>query len=326
MIVPKNTVLFKGVTKNSLEQRYEKPTWFSFDKEIADGYAKNHAMQNKDSELYQIELKDDLKLINILDFRFRFDFWNKCNMIFNENNTRDDRNIRALMPLGIPSLETLNTFCRETKDCNKFTKAWAELLGGHRCSSFEGDEWMVSVMRDFYKDKCDGYILPFNVPSCFHEGENFAREVCIFNPKAKIKTNTLIGIYKCKAQTGGGYLPRREQLTNKDWDKIEDEIYEDYKGPRNYEQFLKYKFDKMFKELSKKQYTSKHVPTTVILKPATTSNRKNTCKKLILYKCKALANLHRPNPRSLPSVRPASLRRWKNSEQSLVSKPQSSST
>lgn len=278
--ISKNTTLYKGVVKDSLNEKYKKSCWFSFDKDIADEYAKTYAIQKNESELYQIELQTNLKLINILDLKFRVDFWNKCTMLFNDNDTKDERKIKALIPLGIPDLETQNIFSRKTDTCNDYTKAWAKLVGGHRCSSFDTDEWMVKVMKDIYENKYDGYILPFNVPTCFHDNDHFAREICIFEPILKIKNSSLIQYYKYggKPKTGGSNkILRRDELTLEEWDKMSDELYEacGYTGPFEYkngirqavgyEKLLESKLNKMFNELPKEKLPDNYVPPTILL-------------------------------------------------------------
>jgi hypothetical protein len=99
---------------------------------------------------------------------------------------------------------------------------------------------MVAAMINIYQDEYDGYIQPSNVMTCFHDGNRFPREICMFKCQGKISNKvSLLGTFdKVKGEISGGYIKidknllRREEISFEDWRKAERDFVEaiGYKG------------------------------------------------------------------------------------------------
>ena len=223
IIIPKETILYKGIKGNDLVNKLNSSCWFAFDENVAESYAITYAESSIPSELFKFELKQEIKLINILSLKFKIDFWDRCNMLYTKNNLRDPIKSNALIALGIPNIDTQQLLMHNVVDCDDQTKAWGNLLGGHRCSSPIGDIELIRAMKDIYKEDYDGYVQIFNVPTCFHDGKDFPREICIFSCINRFDNITLIKQFIKKPLEGGSIINKnlldREELTIDDWRK-----------------------------------------------------------------------------------------------------------
>ena len=228
----KSTVLYKGVRENGLASKLSEPCWFATDCNVAKMYAITYLSNVQNSETYSFSLKRDLKLINLLSISFRMDFWDKCNT---QMEPEDPERIHCLVAIGICSLEDQQVVSKRVDDCDPMTRLKGNLIGGHRCSSPESDIIFVKTLKKFYEsDGWDGYIIPSNIPSCFHG--TFHKELCLFDALKCIDESGIKGLERF-TQTGGGntvksptklskinfpdkYLIAREHLTPEDWAKI----------------------------------------------------------------------------------------------------------
>lgn len=212
---PNSIELYKGVAYKDLDNKLAMPCWFALDINSARSYMSSFADIKKHGELYKFKLKRNLKLLNVLDLKFKLDFWDKCNKSY---NIEDPIKLGALVAIGIVDLPTQELCVREvSKNCDRSTKIYANALAGHRCSSPENDRHLVSALIKIYGDKYDGYILPTNVPSCFHG--MFHKEVCIFDCKDIFESIQFVeGV---TGKHGGApvdnYWYKRDQLTKEDW-------------------------------------------------------------------------------------------------------------
>lgn len=229
---PDSIELYKGVAHGDLDNKLATPCWFALDINDARSYMSSFADIKESGELFKFKLKRNLKLLNVLDLKFKLDFWDKCNKSYNIN---DPVKLSALVAIGIVDLHTQELCVREVdSSCDKYTNIYANALGGHRCSSPQADRDFVSALIKIYGDIYDGYILPTNVPSCFHGV--FHREICIFNCKDVFESVTFIEGVTIKR--GGGiadnYWARRELLTKEDWvdkpSKSKYDIFGNYNG------------------------------------------------------------------------------------------------
>lgn len=222
--------LYKGVIKGNLLNKLKSACWFALSSDVADRYAIEYS-KSSDSEVYELILNKDIKLINILDLKFKLDFWDRCNKYY--KNTDIDK-ARALIALGIPNIETQKLLIPNNNidNCDNIIKSFGNLLGGHRCSSPDIDLEMVRAMIEFYGDKYNGYIQEFDVPTCYH-GSNFSAEICIFKCDSYLDLNNiklLKSFSKIKPGgklKGGNYeiivdnnIIARENVTLDDWKRV----------------------------------------------------------------------------------------------------------
>ena len=244
-LLDNNTILYKSVFNNDLQKKLIEPCWFSLDKQIAKEYASTFTLPNKPAELYSFKLSRDLKFLNLLSLKFKLDFWDQINMLYTNDNCKDKRKALCLIALGLPSLETQELMVRKVPECDNTIKAWGNMIGGHRCTSPDGDRELVVAIMKIYPEY-DGYIQPVHIPSCYH-GQYFAREVCIFSTQNKLNNLTLIEkIYKSNSsQYGGTFIDEnvkaRELITHDDWKNSLDNFLDSvgYKGKIEYDKFGK---------------------------------------------------------------------------------------
>ena len=271
-ILPQKYLLYKGIQKGqTLDTNYDNPCWFAFDIDTAASYAQSFP----EGEVYAFELNKDLHLLNILDIQFRTDFWNKCNMIYTDNNTKNNEKLQALLPLGIPSLEAQETFIRPVSDmqnCDSKLKTWASLIYGHRSSSPNNDLFMVKTMLNIYKNKYDGYVQPFDVPTCYHENGLFHKEICLFTCKDIIKSIKYIGSYSSMQTAGSGlskqevkYMFDRDAITKEKWDEMDIQFRKatKYKGKEmGWDNLWKHKLNSMFDTMKDAEKHMKRIQNT----------------------------------------------------------------
>lgn len=79
--------------------------------------------------------------------------------------------------------------CRFNEDnqpgINKRLQKSAEMFNGHRYSDAKLDKKFVELLVHLYGTTFDGYIIPVEMPSCWHRF--FPPEVCLFRPKHALK-------------------------------------------------------------------------------------------------------------------------------------------
>lgn len=234
---PRSIELYKGVTSGDLDNKLSMPSWFALNIDQAKSYMNSFADINESGELYKFVLKRDIKLLNVLDLKFKLDFWNRCNEKYSIN---DPTKLKALVAIGIVDLKTQEMCVRDvTNSCDRLTHLQANALGGHRCSSPDGDRNFVKALMEIYGTSCDGYILPTEVPSCFHGV--FHREVCIFDCKDIFESKTFLEGITIKKDGGqrskkhvDDYWYERDKLTKADWEDKPDtnkyDMFGNYKG------------------------------------------------------------------------------------------------
>jgi hypothetical protein len=246
----KDTVLFKGISGDILDVESNDKCWFSLDQNIAYNYANSYLEKSDKSSIYVCKTSKELKLINIFSIKFKYDFWDKINLIYADNNCTDHRKIQALLPLGLPSFDIQKQLINiDFSKCDKKIDLWAQFMGGHRYSQIDFDIFMVDTIMKLYPNKYDGYIQKHNVPTCLQQSIFFPREICIFKLKNNVYDSVLIqsftknkgGTIKTK-MTGGNidkryyYATFRDDYTKKDWEDVSKYIVEScgYKGSKHH--------------------------------------------------------------------------------------------
>ena len=178
-------ILYRGLNGVTFDEKYNEISWFSFDKNTANTYAKN-----KNGKIYSFKpKKQNIKLVNINSMFFRMHLMDLINM----NYLNDDK-VPIFSAIGIPNLESIqyvidtrfkdkpiNSCTDLTSDLTKKMKLYAEYLGGHRLSETATDKIFAATLQTFYGKKFDGYISPLNWATCYHK--NFPPEICLFEPK-----------------------------------------------------------------------------------------------------------------------------------------------
>ena len=236
IILEPNTTLFKGISK-TFDNTSERHCWFALDQSIADNYAQLYAQSNVESKVILCTTTKPLKLLNIMSIKFKYDFWDKVNMIYADNNCMDERKIKVLLALGLPSFDIQKTCLQiDMSKCNSVIDTWAQALGGHRQSQIDSDNLLVNTINLVYPNMYDGYIQKYNVPTCMQQSLFFPREVCLFGLKDKVTNMQVIVTYKkskggkLKVKKGGAidptfcYFLERDNLTQKDFDDVRRDI------------------------------------------------------------------------------------------------------
>lgn len=186
------TEMYKGMSCDH-DPTYNKPCWLSFTYEDAQQY---------DERVHKYKTKRELKLINLQSLFFHMDFTDKINKKY---GGRNEQALLALASIGLPSLKAQQAILtHQPGNCDNphdKTQIQAEYLNGkHRYSFDIGDakidNFLVEELIVFYP-QYEGYIIPNEWPSCFHEG-NFHKEICIFKPR-----NALVYIDSNKRIRGG---------------------------------------------------------------------------------------------------------------------------
>jgi len=247
--VSKDTTVFKG-SESVLEPGYTQPSWYTLNKADALQYG---------PVLSYFKTKKDLTLINVQNLFFHTDFINRVN---EQIPVVNEKKVSILAPLGLPSLYAQNEMienkrgvCYKNETNIQKLRIQSEYFGGKHRYSFKNNStaWdydMVKAMLSIYKDRFDGYISPYEWPSCYHE-TNFHPEICIFKPKY-----TLVHISSESKKQGGGRKKKtkkkgggaddiidyskvaRPDLSIEEWNKITEHHHKamGWPGPKKYDE------------------------------------------------------------------------------------------
>ena len=90
-----DTLLFKASPIGTFNDKIKDKCWFAFDKDKAESYT----LYNCSAELHMCQTNRVLRLVNIISLKFKLDFWDKVNMLYNDNNTMDMRKVAVLLAI-----------------------------------------------------------------------------------------------------------------------------------------------------------------------------------------------------------------------------------
>lgn len=200
----------------------EDAKWFSLDESIAHKYAQS---QGDNCKIYELMTTKPFKLLNICNTSFQIDLINKLNLMFRGTNCDgiDERKDLALCPIGLPDHHTQFAYLKKlqipidvdvdrrlmTAEYEQQLQIYKSYFGErYRCSVYELDKQMVSLLKKIYRDY-DGYIIPIRMPCILPNRGWFHQEICLFdtsNGLRKVSEKALAGGGKKKRHVskGGG--------------------------------------------------------------------------------------------------------------------------
>lgn len=245
-----NIQLFKAVIDSKIQEKLKTFCWFAFEYDAAAAYYFNLDAKSENKHIYNFTTTKQLRLLNVLSLEFRMDFWTKLNM--NLSSDSHEKKI-AMATLGLCSITDQEKIIRPIiNTCSPEILLQGNLLGGHRCSSFDGDIILATLLQRFYGNEWDGYVIPKNITSCFHNGV-FPSEICLFNTSfiSKPKMMGLEGLKggrKAKKPVVDKYLLARENIDFIEMQKIINKPIE-FCSPNKYLDDVHIKNQKIFKKL-----------------------------------------------------------------------------
>lgn len=151
-----------------------------------------YAYTIKDASMYgntikSYRVKEDIKLVNIMNPLFHMDYIEKLNFKFpgNDYNGIDETKLRAMIPLGLPDIETQQIFlhaCGISGEKLQIKDNFVSRLfyNKNRFTMYGFDSIMASCIEEFFKGKCDGFTNPFRYTDKY-TGGSLAREIYIFD-------------------------------------------------------------------------------------------------------------------------------------------------
>jgi hypothetical protein len=195
----KGAKLFRA-SKVKLDLNRDTPAWYT------DNLDEVSKLKYGD-RIYSFKTTKDLKLINLSSFHFNFHCMDQINIFFKgDENHNDDvmkNKLMAMLAMGFPNFphqkDTVNMYFDEINPplgpyrfnehnqpgINKRLQKSAEMFNGHRYSDANLDKKFVELLVHLYGTTFDGYIIPVEMPSCWHRF--FPPEVCLFHPKDALK-------------------------------------------------------------------------------------------------------------------------------------------
>lgn len=216
-VIKKDMYLFHGTNQDRRFVIESKPMWFAHNLKTAAIHGKR---------VIQFRLRKEVKLIDISNQLFHFDFVTKVN---NESDLIDEEKFYPLVALGLPDLSRQLSLIgfqstgiypnrdntKTNKDMLKTIDKFVTLFGNkHRLSvdskDFKSDIVLVNAIKRLYPD-VDGYTCNNYWPS-YHHGGFLIPETCLFDPtKTILYENDIKSAGKNKkhraiANTRGGTL------------------------------------------------------------------------------------------------------------------------
>ena len=209
--IPANETFYKGMDIDIFNTSYNKPSWYSINKNTA---------QNYGNFIHKILSGRILKLINIMSTNFSIflqDF------LIDKYKDTDltlsyKQHMNLLVPLGLPDLSTQLNFIKSEYNINPISSAYfnkyASLFNNRsRFSMDKLDKELIDIMKArLTQYGYDGYISLCNWPSVQHN-EFFHDELCLFD-SSKCNLYTLMpdkSTFQRKV-LGGGLVPGRGQF------------------------------------------------------------------------------------------------------------------
>jgi len=169
--IPSGTLFYRGLNdKNDLSGN-----WFAYDINDAAMYGK---------KIIEYSLKKNINVINIMNGFFHIDYINKLNLKYTGDNFNgiDDRKYNAMVSLGLPDIDfQIKLLNNNAMNVNIEEDFYSRIyFNKNRYSTYQSDNELVSNIRDFYKDKCDGFTNPVKYVDKFTKGF-LPRELYLFD-------------------------------------------------------------------------------------------------------------------------------------------------
>lgn len=191
-VLDKNKDLYRATKRDSLDLGHLGKGWYT--QEVPrDG-------KKYGNLVYQFKTPKSLRLINLSSMLFKHHFLDQMNLRFSSRNEEEfHRKQLALMALGFPmSVEEQTKFISEhdvqtphntpckfqnpttDQNINQHVIEAAKYFFSHRFSEYSLDLEMAEVLKETYGNVFDGYIIPVDLPTCWHK--YFPSEICLFKP------------------------------------------------------------------------------------------------------------------------------------------------
>lgn len=239
-IIPANVPLYKGTPSQDFDMKYNKPSWFTQSREIANKYVKNGGF------IHSIRPKNEMRLINVMSPHFHTFLQELVNDLHQYDNGIDSyhKKMQYLIPFGLPDSHAQIKYITEMYRLQPNFTNMVQLLSPffqhkHRFSEKQLDYDIIELIKQMlWQHGFVGYIAPCEWVSCFHDP--FHEEICLFDMSRTnlVYFNYILG--PTIAQGGGQWKPHVPYGADKpyDFNKARIKIYNSFgwDGPVEYDE------------------------------------------------------------------------------------------